>query len=211
MSVKLFILGCPGSGKSTASYYIAGVVWRKGWAVSRFKDYDILYEMFKADTEGKKFHPTPNHDGFDVIDFSVLDAALEELSRRFEERISSARKNDIIIIEFARNDYSKALKLFSRGLLQEAYFLFIEANVKNCIQRIRVRAAHPRTPDDFFVSKKILKDYYDRDYREYITSRLKADFSIAKQIEIIDNTGSMKEFLEKVRRFAERVLEQEIW
>jgi hypothetical protein len=166
--------------------------------------------MFKADTEGKKFRPTTKYDGFDVIDFSVLDAALKELSRKFEESISSARKNDLIIIEFARNDYSKALKLFSRGQLQDAYFLFIEANVKNCIKRIRVRAAYPRTPDDFFVSKKILKDYYNRDYREFITSRLKADFSIAKQIEIIDNTGSMKEFLEKVRRFAERVLEQEI-
>lgn len=210
MAVKLFILGRPGSGKSTAAYYIAGVVWRKGWSVSRFKDYDILYEMFKADTEGKKFRPTTSYGGFDVIDFSVLDTALEELSRRFEERISSARKNDLIIIEFARNDYSKALKLFNRSLLQDAYFLFIEANVKNCIRRIRVRVAHPHTPDDFFVSKKILKDYYNKDNREYIASHLKADFSIAKRIEIIDNTGSIKVFLEKVRQFAERVLEQEM-
>ncbi len=210
MAAKVFILGRPGSGKSTAAYYIAGVVWRKGWSVSRFKDYDILYRMFKADIEGKKFRPTTRYDGFDVIDFSVLDAALKELNRRFEERISSARKNDLIIIEFARDDYSKALKLFSQGLIEDAYFLFIEANVKNCIRRIRVRAAHPLTADDFFVSKKILQNYYNKDNREYITSRLKADFSIANQIEIIDNTGSMKEFLEKVRRFAERVLEQEI-
>jgi len=208
MSVKLFILGRPGSGKATASYHVAATAWSRGWFVLRLKDYEILLHMFQADGGKEKFRAR-EYGGFDVRDLSVLDTALEELEEKIRLHLP-LEKRHTLLIEFSRANYSKALELFSPELLQDAYFLFIEADVETCIQRIRERVAHPLTADDFFVSEDILRGYYGEESRAYIASGLQRDFGITKQIEIIDNMGSQREFLENVRRFAEQILDQDM-
>src|SRR6266566_6758631 len=89
MVVKVFVLGRPGSGKTTAVRHIIKLAQNRGWFAIRIKDYDILYGMFQADTEHKKFRPVA-HGGFDVLDFSVLDTALEKLQKivQDQERLS---------------------------------------------------------------------------------------------------------------------------
>lgn len=210
MSVKLFILGRPGSGKSTASYCITGLAWRKGWFVIRISDYKILWEMYQTDADRKQFIPTQEYKGFKVLDLSVLDMTLKELERRAQIHPSFEVDHGLVIIEFARDDYEKALKQFSPNFLHDAYLLYIETGVETCIQRIRERVAHPLSADDFFVSEDILRGYYGGESRTYIASSLREDFGITKQIEIIDNMGSQREFLENVRRFAEQILDQEM-
>ncbi len=210
MPVKLFILGRPGSGKSTASYCITGLAWRKGWFVIRISDYKILWEMYQADADHKQFIPTQEYKGFDVLDLSVLDMTLKELERQAQIHPSFEAEKGLVIIEFARDDYEKALKQFSPNFLQDAYFLFIEADVETCIQRIYERATRPLTIDDSFVSDYVLRNYYHKDSREYIASQLEADHKISKLIEIIDNMGSRQDFSEQVQRFAAVMLEREI-
>ena len=63
--------------------------------------------MFLADTEHKKFKPT-EHGGFDVIDFVVCDQALRELERIINIHTLYAQQKEIVLIEFARNDYRRA-------------------------------------------------------------------------------------------------------
>jgi dephospho-CoA kinase len=208
MSVKLFILGRPGSGKSTASHHIAATARSRGWFVLHLKDYDLLLRMFQADGGKEKFW-TREHGGFDVRDLSVFNTALKELEEKIRLHLP-LEKRHTLSIEFARADYHQALKLFSPELLQDAYFLYIESDVETCIQRIRKRVAHPLSADDFFVSEDILRGYYGEESRAYVASGLQRDFGIAKQIEIIDNMGSQREFLENVRRFAEQILDQEM-
>jgi adenylate kinase family enzyme len=210
MTVKVFVFGRPGSGKSTACYYITGLAWRKNRFVLRISDYEILWQMFLDDTEHKRFSPTEPYRGFDVLDFSVLDASLKEIERRVRKCLRSKKKNELIIIEFARDEYSKAIALFSRDLLEDAYFLFIEADVETCIQRVYERAARPITTDDNFVSDYVLRNYYYKDNRQYIASQLKVEYGVSKPVEIIDNVSSKQEFAEKVLRFAELIFEEEI-
>src|SRR5206468_9524195 len=116
MGVKLFILGRPGSGKSTAARHLNYLMRCQAWSVKHFNDYDILLEMFQADTEHKKFRPTP-HNGFDATDFTVFDDALKELEKRVQAEV--ARVN-LLTIEFARDDYRMALKQFSADFLQDS-------------------------------------------------------------------------------------------
>ena len=79
MSVKLlFVLGLPGSGKSTIAHEIAKYIDNRGLENIRINDYAILEQMFHDDVERKKFRPT-DYGGFDVIDLAVIDAALEQL------------------------------------------------------------------------------------------------------------------------------------
>jgi adenylate kinase family enzyme len=215
MAVKVFILGRPGSGKSTAARRIANLVQPKGWSPIRISDYDILRDMFQKernslDNEPKNFIPT-QYGGFDVIDFSVLDTALKEVHRKalkYKEEYTSCTQK-FVLIEFARDDYKKALSFFSPDFLRDAYFLFLDADIDTCIQRVHERTAHPITVDDHFVSDKIIKCYYDKDNKPYMTSNLAVDYYIdEKQVVILDNINSRQHFNDEVNQFVNIILRQ---
>lgn len=201
---KLFVLGCSGSGKSTAARYINMLVRDIGWSAIHISDYRILYDMFQNDTAGKRFRRVA-YDGFDVLDPYVYDKALLQIER--EVLCLHSKANGLILIEFARDDYGKALKLFGDGFLRDAYFLLLDCDPDICIQRIRLRAICPRTSDDHFVPEHIVKTYRRKENRSYITLSLKKDFAIDDQyIEVIDNIGSCNEFGEKLKHFVENKL-----
>ena len=212
MAVKVFILGRPGSGKSTAIRHIKTVVEEQyqGWSGIHFNDYDILQEMFRVenlfqiDTRHRRFHPR-EHGGFDVLDFSVVDTALKELEKQVRRRYST--KDELILIEFARNDYGKAFEQFSSSFLQNAYFLFIEADLKTCMHRVHERVAHPTTADDHFVSDDILTNYYNE---QSIPSNLKIDYGIDRgKVKVISSRGSIQSFFEKVDQFVNFIFKHE--
>lgn len=206
MTVKQFVLGCSGTGKSTAAHHILELAREAGYSAIHISDYEILYKLFKVDTEAK-FRQV-EYGGFDVLDPVIYDEALIRLEQ--EAKRLCSQENQLAIVEFARDDYSKALKLFSEGFLQDAYFLYHDAKAGACKHRIHERAIHPATIDDHFVPDHIVEDYHHEENRQYITCHLKTDFGITKEVEIIDNTGSQQEFLEKVRQFAERIFQQEM-
>jgi hypothetical protein len=208
MTAKVFLLGRPGSGKSTAFYCIDTLARAKGWCVKRIRDYEILQDMFQADIERKKFSPI-EYGGFDVIDFSVLDEASREVERRVRNLVGSAQRKELIFIEFARDDYSIALRTFSPNFLKDAYFLFVETDLETCIQRIHARVAYPTTADDHFVSDTILRSYYCKDNIQYMAADFKGDNDIDKDIVVISNTGSLKDFFEKIYRFIDVLFAQE--
>jgi thymidylate kinase len=213
MTIKVFLLGRPGSGKSTAFHVIAKYVEQKreDWTLARIKDYTILYEMFLADVEneGKKFCSI-EHGGFDVLDFSVLDDASLELEKNILQNMSSAKSRELLIIEFARSNYNEAFKQFKGDLLQDSYFLFVETDVETCIERIRQRITLPIKADNHFVSDNILRGYYQKDNIYYIISNFKKDYDINKKVEVIHNNGSIESFIEQVYRFVDYIFEQEV-
>ena len=210
-TIILFILGRPGSGKSTAARYIGMLARDRGQSAFLFDDYHILYEMFQADVEHRGFRPI-KYGGFDVIDLSVFDVALRQLEKSAQAAIENEDRNKIVIIQFARGDYSQALRQFRGDLLQHAYFLFIDADLDTCIQRIHRRVVHPTTLDDYFVSEELLRTYYSKDNKPYIFSGLKADHDIDDQkVMIIENIDSIEAFLRGVEPFVEFVFTRSLW
>ena len=215
MSVKLFILGHPGSGKSTAYRHIKELIEQKfkWWSTNRFNDYDILYEMFQFEQrylyflKKKQFSKT-DHDGFDVRDFTVLDTALKELEKQVRLRCSPS-KDEIIIIEFARDDYKQALKQFSPNFLKDAYFLSIEADIQTCIERVKKRVMLPQSSDDHFVSEDILIKYYGR---RSAPINFKTDLHVEidkKRVKTINSRGSLEAFNTKVEQYIEPIIARE--
>jgi adenylate kinase family enzyme len=188
---KVFVLGLPGSGKSTAARYMEAVARDHQWKTFRVSDYDILYSMFQADRASKRFSAT-QHGGFDVRDLTVFDIALRELETQvWQEPRPSGAERRLVIIEFARANYVEALKNFTDDFLNDAHFLFINTDIPTCIQRIRKRAENPQTPDDHFVSEYIFKSYYHQDNRQYtnlITTDLLKTYAI--KFDVIDNPAS---------------------
>lgn len=103
MAVKIFVLGLPGSGKSTVCRRIAEYITvYPGWSALRINDYHILYKMFQEDTKGKYFRSIPEFGGFDVVNPIAFDIALQKLEREVIEHTSNAKSDEIIIIEFAK-------------------------------------------------------------------------------------------------------------
>lgn len=102
MAVKVFILGRPGSGKSTAVRRIAKLVQSDGWSPVCISDYDILHHLFQQEknslnNEPQNVIPT-QYGGFDVINFSVLDTALRELEKKNRFRYSKNQKDELVVI-----------------------------------------------------------------------------------------------------------------
>lgn len=205
MSLILFLLGRPGCGKSTAMAYIRKLAQYRDLSITRFKDYEKLYSKFQAEEAGAEIGPrrfrSAAYGGFDVLKFAVLDEVLIEIREEIEEKLS-AQENGLIIVEFARDEYCKPLQHFQQNILQNAYFLFVEAELETCIQRIHERIKNPIRADNHFVSDDILKGYYSKDNVPYIRDHLAQDLSIEGQrVKIVDNNGTQEQFLEKVAQF----------
>ena len=218
MGQNVFVLGLPGSGKSNAARYIEMLARDYGRTPDLLQDYRILYDMSLADREGKRFSSTlpSGYDGFDVHDFNAFDDALRELVHRLQEKERVCETNEMNIIEFSRDDYCKALEFFASIPMTKAFFLFIDAEVETCRQRIKARVADPQTPDDHYVSDYIFEAYYNGDHRQYLTlttACLRDRFHIVKdRIKVINNTEvvTKEAFLSQVEEFVTPILSGQI-
>lgn len=209
MMITVFVFGCPGSGKSTAARCIEVLARDLGenWSAIRINDYKILDEWFRADTEHARFRPR-EYGGFDILVPDVYDEALQVLKRRVHEHTPS-RENEFMIIEFARCDYQHALEPFGKDFLQDAHFLFFEAEIETCVQRIHDRVHKPvKTLDDHFTSEFVFECYRQRrkDYISSTVSLLKTAYGVDEQkIGIVDNNAarSLQDLQKEMRDFVE--------
>ena len=145
---------------STAKHFIECMKNINRWSTSRFKDFDILYDMFQKDLPiSKRFHSS-FHGGFDVAPPHALNEALISLNDQLVKYLSTSKADELILIEFARDDYAEALEYFSPDVLNEAYFLFIDADINTCVERVKRRMDCPRSSDDHFISEETLRAYY---------------------------------------------------
>jgi thymidylate kinase len=214
MSMRLFLLGLPGSGKSTVARHVISYVEKQqsDCYTARVNDYGILYTMYKADAAGK-FRPAGHH-GFDVLDRSTLDNALKTAEQEVKKAERTANndaqavfKPMLILIEFARDDYNHALQQFSPGFLQGAYFLFLDARIEICKTRVRERVAHPHTKDDHEVSDYIFDSYYDKDSAHALSANVIADHGIEQQrVKVLDNNGAFDDIRGEIEGFVDAIV-----
>jgi gluconate kinase len=204
----LFVFGCSGSGKSTISHRVVKFAQASGWDALAINDYPILYEMFQADRKREKFdHADMVLGGFDVRDTSVYDTALDELNRQVRTITERVKENALVIIEFARCDYREALKHFDDCFLHAAQFLFLDADIKTCKQRVLERIAQPQSLDDHFVPDDVIECLGQASCKHYIESELKLDYGISNdRVRILDTGGAIEEVILHVEQFLDTIL-----
>lgn len=204
--MKVFVLGRPGSGKSTAARRINSLFTQNGRLVRHINDYEILREMFLADEQNLQFRAT-EHNGFDAIDLSVMDSALREVEVRASKNLA-----DVVTIEFARNDYRKALKQFTSAFLKDAYFLFLDADIETCLRRVHERVERATSIDDHpSFSDAIFREYYARENREYMAHCLQREAGLARKVKVINNISTFGNFMARVEKCAAEILKEEAW
>src|SRR5690348_12583531 len=203
MAIKVFLLGRPGSGKSTAARYIYLLSRKHDWSTLHINDYPFLFALFEADIHHQQFQPS-SYGGFDVTDFSVLYTVLKSVEHEAEHY--QAHDKQFLLLEFARNDYHQALKQFKTEFLQDSYFLFFTTDIDTCIHRVYQRSCHPTFNDDHFISEEMIRTYYHEDYPLH-PYRLVHEHDISeKRIRIIDNSGSRTAFYQQIKAFAEALI-----
>jgi adenylate kinase family enzyme len=201
----VFLLGCPGSGKSSVAQLISMFARDTGWITDHIFDYKFLQELFLQEVttstspHKRKFKPRGPEEchGFDVVQFSVLDEVLKVIADQVEKEWKEqafSNENKFILIEFARNDYLHALQRFSDALLEGAYFLYIYADEKTCLERVRQRV-DCESEYGHFVSEEIMRGYYRKDdwYSHQLAEYLKntqGKFDMSLRAVEIDNGGS---------------------
>ena len=210
-TVKLFVLGMPGSGKSTIARHIVNHVNQEHqeWTTTHFNDYEILHQMFEKD-EDNLFWPA-EYGGFIVRELSVYNEVLKKLEEKVNNFCSTKNDFVIIVIEFARSDYREALQQFNREFVLGACFLFLDADLDICIERIHERTAHPKTKDDNFVPETVFTRYRGKDSKQYLSSDLKTEYEISDdyRVKIIDNARRFEDIKEEVNQFIELIFAQE--
>lgn len=217
MAVVGGLLGRPGSGKSLAAQYIKTLLSPKtggslkleplytrstvaqNWQVEHITDYSFLLDMFLSEGEATGRFKATEHGGFDVVDFSVLNTALEMVKEKVCRQLGDQHK--LILVEFARDNYSDIQQIF-KEIYSDTHFLYFEANIETCIRRVKTRVQRRETINDNFVSEEIMRKYYSTDCSEAWLESQNDKF------EIIQNDGTWEEFGDKIQKFLKNLLRE---
>lgn len=210
MTEKLFLLGRPGSGKSTVRRYITKIAQHEFWSPYSIGDYKILQRICAADRSHTLIMPA-ELGGFEVRDFSVLDTALHIIERRVEKALERHELDwpRIAIIEFARSNYVQALSQFDPAFLKDAHFLMLESDVDTCMSRICKRSKCREFYDDAPIPDNIMKGYYQANATQETVRQLQEAFGIDdRRIQLMRTDGPHDEFLHDcIREYAQNLIE----
>jgi len=204
MSEKLLIAGLPGSGKSSVAGLISMFARDSQWSTRHISDYELLYKMYLQDTKGQ--FKSARFGGFDILDLNVYDIAINKLEQEVDQINTSAKSEELLMIEFSRNNYQQAFNHFSEEFLRDAYFLYLSVELETCRKRIFERTLHPSTSDDHYVSEYALRTYYLEDDGLYIPRILDDNYGInSKRVSIIENNGLLSEVSSNINSFVQNI------
>ena len=198
MKDYVFLLGRPGCGKSFVFETIVKSIKETG-KISRMKrmdDFPILKELLDKDTSFKRH--VRKDSGFQVTDWTIVDEVLATINSRIP---AIKKENDLVFVEFARDNYLSALKNFSPEMFSKSLILYIYCPFEICLARNKKRFKEQKENalDDHIVPPDLMKTYYRKDDIEeiYLKNRKKLNEFFTSDYIVIDNSKESVSFLLK--------------
>jgi adenylate kinase family enzyme len=158
--IKIFLIGRPGSGKTTVARAVQDVVKSAGVPaeVKWFSDATYLWRIFSASDRGDQRVEPTDDGGFFIRDDTLYREALENLAER-AKRVRAA--NAVIILEFARHNYAEAFEILARKGVRPDLVVYLDVNLELAIHRNRQRAMADR--GGHYVSEREMRDTFGVD------------------------------------------------
>lgn len=159
ISPVVFVVGRPGSGKSTIIARLRSGLHRllgSDFPVHVIDEFDILRSL--ADTESCSSVERNPNGGIEILDG---DDAFAITIRELERRVISRRgERGVTLCEFAKGSYAPVFLGFDPSLLDEAWVLYVGAPLEMCCERNEERRA--RNPERY-VPEGVLRSHYAND------------------------------------------------
>jgi hypothetical protein len=220
MANILVLTGIPGSGKSRAARFLNGEeVWPgyqrewhaclDGYQVKHITDYTFLHKWFLAEEQrgpvhGKqRYFRRTSYGGFDIMyPEIVLPYALQLVNAEASRYLQ--HEKTLILIEFARRDYYPSTwEPFHAEILRHAHHLHFRADIETCVQRVERRSRYQSYPDDQYVSKQVMRSYYQEDGLASLRQTRGE-----KRVTAINNSGEWSEACREIYRALAMTIER---
>ncbi len=206
MSVIVFAVGRPGSGKSTAVRHMMDLAKLNSFSTIHIRDYTILKGMSEGEEHKAKFRAN-EREGFDVVDLCAFDIALDQLML-YIDNLEQSKEYDVIFIEFARKTYKDSFEKLNRCLSNNYYILFVEAQLETCIKRIDERTTTLRGPDHHFISDEIMMSYYNVDNLHSMNDMFAEQLGLSySRLKAICNDSSLKKLKKEANDYAQTIFQ----
>lgn len=203
----VFMLGRPGCGKSYLynNVFVPAFKERGLTEVERLDDFPVLQKLLDEDTEFKR-HVRMNG-GFKVTDWTIVDDVLKEMDKILKAKEKNGK---VIFVEFARDNYRKALKNFSNYIRLKSLLIYIWAPFDVCLESNLKRFEKKKDIDDHIVPEILMNTYYRTDDIEQVLMKNKSNFPgrlLNWKLKIFNNSNRKMIPGEKEKMFLESIKE----
>jgi len=168
---KIFLLGRPGSGKTTVARAIQDAVKSAGAprAVKWVSDATYLWRVFRASGVGNESVEPTEDGGYFIKDATLYQKALQNLARRAKRAETRAA---LIILEFSRGNYVEALDLLAQKGVQPDLIVYLDVDFEIAIHRNRRRPTEGRG-DRHYVSEREMRTTFLSDDLDQLKEKYK--------------------------------------
>ncbi len=192
MDKIIFIIGKPGSGKSTFINTIVGNLSDDIKSnIKVHNDSDILYEMALNKVFPESLH-LYEECGFKILDNKVYEHAIINLNKNISSQLGN-EKYKIHIVEFSRNEYVKTFSLFEFLSLHYVHIVYINTSFELCLLRNSKRKKR-KVPEDIMTSYYISDDIFDL---------IKV---FGEKVTVVDNDLTCSEFEHVIKNVINKIL-----
>lgn len=163
----VFLLGRPGCGKSALYRHLEQRILDSDQATTleRVDDFPKVWAMLQRDdaleNEGKQrlYSARTDEGGYVLTRHEVLNDILGEVSA---DLLSIDKPDHMILLEFARPNYVRALQNFDRRILARSLVVYLEVSFEICWVRnvARHEAALAEGGDDHLVCRETMEELY---------------------------------------------------
>ena len=156
----IFLIGHPGSGKSTFYQLLSPLLRQNGLSSCRVNDRELFWQAVQKDSQ-QQYHRVNEDGSIDVLDFGLYDIQAQLLSKSL---LTSKYKDKLIFIEYTSPSYQRFIDNFDKDLLITSRLILFITSYHVGGSRNRSRSDCTEDLDNRIVPEYYINQCYNQNY-----------------------------------------------